>query len=82
MRTLASTDENAARGIAPALTAAESELFVRAAAGVCDSSLTTTRARIEELMQSYVDTPYEDRRAWIEQHAVWPNRDMATGSRP
>ena len=35
-----------------------------------------------ELMQSYVDTPYEDRRAWIEQHGVWPNKDMATGSRP
>ena len=35
-----------------------------------------------ELMQSYVDTPHEDRRAWIEEHGVWPAKDMATGSRP
>ena len=38
--------------------------------------------RALELMQSYVDTPYEDRRAWVEEHGVWPKKDMATGSRP
>ncbi|MBM9466959.1 enoyl-CoA hydratase/isomerase family protein [Nakamurella leprariae] len=33
-----------------------------------------------ELMQSYVDTPYDQRRAWVEEHGVWPEPGMATGS--
>jgi enoyl-CoA hydratase/carnithine racemase len=32
------------------------------------------------LMQSYVDTPYDQRRAWVEEHGVWPKPGMATGS--
>jgi enoyl-CoA hydratase len=39
-------------------------------------------SRALELMQSYVDTPYDQRRAWIEEHGVWPEKGMATGSRP
>ncbi|MBM9468882.1 enoyl-CoA hydratase/isomerase family protein [Nakamurella leprariae] len=33
-----------------------------------------------ELMQSYVNTPYDQRRAWVEEHGVWPEPGMATGS--
>src|SRR4051794_21462224 len=39
-------------------------------------------AQALDRLQSYVDTPYEDRRAWVEEHGVWPVKDMATGSRP
>jgi hypothetical protein len=44
---------NAGDGIAPPLTEAESQLFVRAAAGVCDGSVERLRDRLDDLLQSY-----------------------------
>ena len=52
-RVAASTAENASQGIAPALTAAESRLFLRAASGICDDSLLAQRDQIDGLLESY-----------------------------
>jgi tetratricopeptide (TPR) repeat protein len=52
-RVMASVGDNASQGIAPALTEAESRLFLRAASGVCDDSLIVQRDRLDGLLESY-----------------------------
>ena len=37
---------------------------------------------LKKVIKAIVDTPYEERRAWVEAHGVWPEKGMATGSRP
>ena len=29
-------------------------------------------------MKSYVDTPFEERRAWVREHGAWPEPGSAT----
>lgn len=61
-RAVSSTAENASQGIAPALTLAESRLFMRAAAGVCDDSILVQRDQIDGLLSSYAQP---DRRVTV-----------------
>lgn len=53
LNAIATSSVNAARGIAPPLNGAASQLFLRAAAGVCDDSLLLMRGGVDQLLESY-----------------------------
>jgi eukaryotic-like serine/threonine-protein kinase len=60
LRTAATSAENAEVGVAPEITNVESRLVVRAAAGVCDDSLSVLRRSIGSLLESFSAPAHRD----------------------
>jgi Protein kinase domain len=53
LRAIATSSSNADRGISPPVTKVASELFARAASGVCDDSVPALRRTLEGVLDSY-----------------------------
>jgi tRNA A-37 threonylcarbamoyl transferase component Bud32 len=53
LRDRSSSSDNADRGIAPQVTTVASQLFARAASGVCDDSLLVLKQAVDRLLDSY-----------------------------
>ncbi|HXT15268.1 MAG TPA: serine/threonine-protein kinase [Gemmatimonadaceae bacterium] len=74
LNTIATSEYDASRGIAPPLNAAGSRLLLRAAAGVCDDSLTTLRGDVDRLLDSYAQP---SKRAEILHEVTWRSASLS-----